>query len=59
MLIDKIASDLVLETAYQWMCEQRAHHHSRSTVEHFIPFYSSDDSADKLFAAHQHKPLYY
>ena len=32
MLIDKIASDLVLETAYQWMCEKRAHHHFNSDV---------------------------
>ena len=32
MLIDQIASDNVLETAFQWMCEKRAHHHFNSDV---------------------------
>jgi RNA-directed DNA polymerase len=32
MLIELIASDEVLELAYQWMCEKRAHHHFNSDV---------------------------
>ena len=32
MLIYRIASDDVLETAFQWMCEKRAHHHFNSDV---------------------------
>ena len=32
MLIDQIATDDVLETAFQWMCEKRAHHHFNSDV---------------------------
>ncbi len=34
MLIDQIASDDVLDAAYQWMCEKRAHHHFNSDVWH-------------------------
>ena len=32
MLIDLIASDNVLDAAYEWMCEKRAHHHLNSDV---------------------------
>ncbi len=32
MLIDLIASDNVIDAAYQWMCEKRAHHHFNSDV---------------------------
>ncbi|NEO01395.1 MAG: reverse transcriptase, partial [Moorea sp. SIO3I7] len=32
MLIELIASDQVLEQAYLWMCEKRAHHHFNSDV---------------------------
>ena len=32
MLIDLIASDDVIDAAYQWMCEKRAHHHFNSDV---------------------------
>ena len=32
MLIDLIASDEVLELAYQWMCEKRAHHYFNADV---------------------------
>ena len=32
MLIDLIASDHVIDTAYQWMCKKRAHHHFNSDV---------------------------
>ncbi|MFK0730525.1 MAG: hypothetical protein ACFKPT_25590 [Gloeotrichia echinulata GP01] len=32
MLIDRIASDEVLEQAFAWMCEKRAHHHFNSDV---------------------------
>jgi hypothetical protein len=32
MLIDRIASDQVLEQAFGWMCEKRAHHHFNSDV---------------------------
>ena len=27
ILIDLIASDNVIDAAYQWMCEKRTHHH--------------------------------
>jgi len=32
MLIDRIASDQVLDQAFGWMCEKRAHHHFNSDV---------------------------
>ncbi len=32
MLIDRIASDNVLETAFQWMCEKRLHYHFNGDV---------------------------
>ena len=32
MLIDRIASDKVIDAAYQWVCEKRAHHHFNSDV---------------------------
>ena len=32
MLIDRIASDEVLEAAYQWLCEKRAHYHFNGDV---------------------------
>ena len=32
MLIDQIAINDVLDTAFQWMCEKRAHHHFNSDV---------------------------
>ena len=32
MLIDLIASDDVIDAAFQWMCEKRAHHHFNSDV---------------------------
>ena len=33
-LIDLIASDDVIDAAYQWLCEKRAHHHFNSDVWH-------------------------
>ena len=32
MLINLIASDEVLDEAYQWLCEKRAHHHFNADV---------------------------
>lgn len=32
MLIDRITSDEVLEQAYQWLCEKRAHYHFNGDV---------------------------
>ena len=32
MLIDRIASDEVLEAAYQWLCEKRSHYHFNGDV---------------------------
>lgn len=32
MLIDRIANDDVLDAAFQWLCEKRAHHHFNSDV---------------------------
>ena len=31
-LIDRIASDEVLEAAYQWLCEKRTHYHFNGDV---------------------------
>ena len=33
-LIELIASDDVIDAAYEWMCEKRAHHHFNSDVWH-------------------------
>jgi len=32
MLIEQIASDEILDRAYEWMCQKRAHHHFNSDV---------------------------
>ncbi len=32
MLIDRIATDEILDAAYQWLCAKRAHHHFNSDV---------------------------
>ena len=32
MLIERIASDKVIDAAFQWVCEKRAHHHFNSDV---------------------------
>ena len=37
MLIDKIATDDVLDVAYRWVCEKRAHHHFNSEDIGFLP----------------------
>ena len=32
MLIEQIASDNVIDAAFEWLCEKRAHHHFNSDV---------------------------
>ncbi len=32
MLIDRIASDNVLDAAYSWLCEKRSHYHFNGDV---------------------------
>ena len=34
MLIERIASNEVINVAFQWVCERRAHHHHNSDIWH-------------------------